>query len=242
MEEKLRFLVLGASGGIGLEVTRQLLMDGHTVVASFHNNRITELDAFSRVSWINLNLADPKYLRLELQKLGEFDGLVHCAGIVYAEKIQNVQDSTMEEMFSINLQSAITAASVLFPGMINRNFGRMVFIGSIVGTNGGIGLSAYSSTKSGLEGFVRSIHKEIIITKTKKPDLNMTVNLVRPGYVETKMTNNLNPKIREGIISNSTLGRFLTSIELSRFINLLLRPESNYISGRFHDLDGGQEI
>jgi 3-oxoacyl-[acyl-carrier protein] reductase len=242
VEEKLRFLVLGASGGIGLEVTRQLLMDGHTVVASFHNNRMTELDTFSSVSWINLNLADHKYLRSELQKLGEFDGLIHCAGIVYAEKIENIQDSTMEEMFMVNLQSAIIAASVLLPGMINRNFGRMVFIGSIVGTHGGIGLSVYSSTKSGLEGFVRSVHKEIIITKTKKPDLNLTVNLVRPGYVETKMTKNLNPKIREGIISNSTLGRFLTATELSRFINLLLRPESNYISGRFHNLDGGQEI
>jgi len=175
----LRFLILGASGGIGLEVTRQLLMDGHTVVASFNNNRITELDAFSSVSWINLNLTDHKYLRSELQKLGEFDGLVHCAGIVHAEKIQNVQDSAMEEMFMVNLQSAIIAASVLLPGMINRNFGRMVFIGSIVGTHGGIGLSVYSSTKSGLEGFVRSIHKEIIITKTKKTDLNLTVNLVR---------------------------------------------------------------
>ena len=241
--EKLKYLVLGGSGGIGQAVTRRLLRDGHEVYSSYFANEVNFRSDYScGIHELYLDMTNPKELRSKLQDLDDFDGLIHCAGIARAEKIQDINDSNIQDMLYVNLQSAIVATSVLFPGMIKRKFGRLVFFGSIVGREGGIGLSAYAATKSGLEGFTRSIHKEIILRKSREPDLNMTVNLIRPGYVKTSMTHKLNEKIRENIETKSTLGRFLEPEEVSEFVCFLLKPKSEYISGRFHDIDGGQEL
>jgi len=239
----LKYLVLGGNGGIGLEVTHQLLKDGHSVYASFRRNKPNiEIERASRLTWLNIDLQDSEETKSKLDNLGDVHGLIYCAGVAHAGKIQNVTNEQIKEMFHINLHSAIFVTSLFFQKMVNQRYGRLVFFGSIVGHRGGIGLSAYVATKSGLEGFVRSIHKEIISTKVKFSDLNMTVNLIRPGYVNTKMTENLSMKLKSEIESRSTLGRFLQPTEVSEFVSFLLRPSSNFVSGRFYDLDGGQDL
>jgi len=238
----MRFLVMGGSGDLGQRIIYDLITQGHKVCATYNTKAHSDLFTHDNLLWEKIDLSQDADNRDFIENLGEFDGFIHAAGVVYASKIENSEPKQVREMLSVNLESAILATSVLYPKMITNGFGRLVFLGSIVGKNGGIGLTAYSSTKSGLEGFVRSLHREILLERRKNQDLDLTVNLVRPGYVKSKMTNDLKPKIVDSIVSNSTLGRFVTPQEVSRFILLLLESNSSSLSGAFFDIDGGQSI
>jgi len=238
----MRILVIGGSGDIGQQVTVHLLRGGHSVCATYHSSDILSLQQHVNLEWKKIDCRKLDDLRDSVDSLGEFDGLVHAAGLAHSNKISEQRGSAVDEMLSINLGSAIMVTAVLFPKMVASQFGRLVFLGSIVGKDGAIGLSAYSSTKSGLEGFVKSIHKEIIHERRNSSGLDLTVNLVRPGYVESRMTKDLSEKIKQNICARSTLGHFVASDQVAKFVCLLLDRDSSHLSGGLYDVNGGQLI
>ena len=238
----MRFLITGGSGGIGFALTQSLLNQGHYVCATFLSKSQSDLISDPKLTWVRVDLQDVDSLKIMITNLGNFDGLIHCAGVAQTERISSITTSKVREMMLVNVESAVAAIVALLPGMIQRNFGRIILLGSIVGREGGIGLAGYAASKSALDGLVRSIHKEIILVKRDFPNLNLTINLIRPGYVTTPMTSNISEKVRAKIIEKSSLGRFLNPEEIADFIVFLLGPSSEYISGRLLDIDGGQEL
>ena len=126
--------------------------------------------------------------------------------------------------------------------MLESGFGRFIFIGSIIGGSGGIGLTSYSASKSGLSGVLKSINLELQLYKDKFPNADVTVNMVSPGYVDTPMINAVPTKIKEILKSKSTIKRFLDPSEISRVIEFLISKESRAISGAEFSINGGMTI
>jgi NAD(P)-dependent dehydrogenase (short-subunit alcohol dehydrogenase family) len=242
---EIKILVTGSTSGIGLAVSQQLLQRGLEVVGvarsrvpnAFPNND-------SRATFISVDLSRREAV-LQLCKapeLQEVQGLVHCAGVANVSRMGEIDASELERMFFLNAISPIILINKFLPKMIQKGFGRIVLIGSIVGDFGGIGLAGYSSTKSALSALNLSVNREIQILKRDLPQCDVTVNLVKPGYCDSNMTRNMNPKSKARIEESSAIKRFIKCEEVAREIVRLVGHESNYISGAEIPINGGQTL
>ena len=127
--------------------------------------------------------------------------------------------------------------------MITSGFGRIVLISSIVGRDGSIGLSAYSASKSGLSGLLKSAVREIpIIKKRFGLDSNVTLNIISPGYTETQMISSVPPEVKEKLLDRSALDRFVNPSEIATLIDFIIEPGSVAICGANFEINGGSSL
>jgi NAD(P)-dependent dehydrogenase (short-subunit alcohol dehydrogenase family) len=236
----MKILLTGANGGIGSSLLHSFLSQGFEVVATYNLADPGNLGVHERLKWVKVDFRVQGSMQEFLRDLGNFDVLIHCAGWADSALIGSQENDSIEDQISINLTSGIQLVNKLAPKMIQGGFGRIVLFGSIVGRDGGVGLSTYSATKSGLVGFVKSATKEIpILSKKFGTQPNFTINIVAPGYTETSMTAAIPTKVRDFIVTRSSTGRFTDPQEITRAVNFLILPESNSICGTVIEVNGG---
>jgi NAD(P)-dependent dehydrogenase (short-subunit alcohol dehydrogenase family) len=168
--------------------------------------------------------------------------VVFCAGVSIPQKIGSISKSEMMEMFEVNIISVIQITNALMDQIHKNQFFRLVFLSSIVGSSGSIGLGVYASTKSAIEGFAVCLNREFLKLKKINPHFNLACTVIRLGYTDTPMTSGLNPKIKAAIEERTTLTRFLKPNEVSYLISYLLRPESEGFTGSIIDFNGGVNL
>jgi acetoacetyl-CoA reductase/3-oxoacyl-[acyl-carrier protein] reductase len=150
-------------------------------------------------------------------------------------------------VLAVNLSGAFFTAQAALGHMIERGSGRIVNISSIIGQTGNIGQANYAASKAGLLGLTMSLAKEAAFALKRQdrldPDgLNITVNAVAPGFIETEMLESVPEKVLDGIRAQVPLGRLGRADEVARVVEFLAADASSYITGQIWAVNGGMDM
>lgn len=232
-------LVTGATGGIGKSICKTLVSQGVSLVISGTNQE--RLEAFKAelggdVQIITCNLKDKesvKNLAKEAeQALEGIDILVCNAGITKDNLLMRMSEEDFEDVINVNLTSTFVLIKACIRGMMKRKTGRIITIGSVVGTMGNPGQANYVSSKSGLAGLVKSVASEVA-------SRGITVNNIAPGFIQTAMTDALNDDQKSKMLANIPVGQFGQAEDVASTVAFLSSDESKYITGQTLHVNGG---
>ena len=235
-------LVTGATGGLGGAIASALHAQGATVALS--GTRREVLDALAaklggRTHVLPCNLADREDVeRLVPQAeetMGQLDILVANAGITRDKLFVQLSDEDWEEVINVNLTATFRLARAAVRGMMRRRSGRIIGITSVVGVTGNPGQVNYVASKAAMIGMMKSIAAEY----AKR---GVTANCVAPGFIATPMTDKLNEKQREAILSRVPAARLGTSEDVAAAIVYLASNEAAYVTGQTLHVNGGMAM
>jgi 3-oxoacyl-[acyl-carrier protein] reductase len=235
-------LVTGATGGIGGAVARALHAQGATVTLS--GTRRDALDALAsdlgeRVHIVEANLSDKDSVEALVPAaeaaMGGLDILVNNAGITRDNSFLRMKDEEWEAVLSVNLTAAFRLSRAAVKGMMRRRHGRIVNIGSVVGSTGNPGQGNYAAAKAGLIGLSKALAAEVA-------SRNITVNVVAPGFITSPMTDALNEKQREAILTTVPAGRLGNGAEIGAAVVYLASDEAAYVTGQTLHVNGGMAM
>jgi 3-oxoacyl-[acyl-carrier protein] reductase len=235
-------LVTGASGGIGGAIARALHAQGATVALS--GTRRAALDEVAsalgeRVEVIEANLSDKDSVEgLVPAAEAAMDGLdilINNAGVTRDGLFMRMKDEDWDAVIAVNLTAAFRLSRAAVKGMMRRRYGRIVNIGSIVGSMGNPGQGNYAASKAGLIGLTKSLAAEVA-------SRGITVNCVSPGMIESAMTDVLNDKQREGMLSTIPMRRLGQPAEVAAAVTYLCAEEAAYVTGHTFHVNGGMAM
>jgi len=230
-------LVTGASRGIGLEVAKLFSKEGYKVIGTSRGDfnlgdligdssaMSVQLDLVSKESIYNL-FADLKSKNL-LPSV-----LVNNAGITKDQLFLRMKDEDWDDVIETNLNGLFRVTKAFIKPMVKNKFGRVINISSVAGLMGNPGQVNYSSSKSAMIGFSRSLAKEL-------GSRNITSNVVAPGFIETDMTTFLNDDKKVEVSKNIPMKRFGSVKDVAKCIVFLASDKANYITGQTISVDGG---
>jgi len=236
-------VVTGGARGLGLCITEQLLSNNYNVLAIAR----TESRAIKDLACNNLifkpyELTDLKgihTLSKELNALasthfsGPIYGLVNNAAVGLDGVLGTMHETDISTVLTVNLQAPILLTKYVSREMMLNNIkGRIVNVGSIIASTGYSGLSVYAASKAAIEGFSRSLAREL-------GRVNITVNVVAPGFMHTDMTDSLGHEDLEKIKRRSALGELATTESVANAVKYLLSDEASLITGTVLTVDGG---
>ncbi len=223
--------VTGGNRGIGLAIAQRFALDGFKVAISYRENKPT-----GDFYMVKADVTDSKSIDNaidEIEKnLGPLEVVVINAGTNKDSLAMRLEDVDMESIINTNLMGSLRVARRSVKSMMKNRKGRIIFIGSVVGLLGSPGQMVYASTKAGLIGAARSLAREV-------GSRGVTVNVVAPGYVDTDMTNDLEPARKEMITANTPLGRTASASEIAGVVRFLASDDASYITGAVIPVDGG---
>ena len=238
----LNALVTGASGGLGKEMARALHARGATVTLS--GTRREALDSLAaelgtRVHVLPCDLSDKAAtdaLVPEAEKaMGQLDILVNNAGITRDGLFMRMKDEDWETVLAVNLGSAFRLSRAALKGMMKRRFGRIIGITSIVGVTGNPGQGNYAASKAGMIGMTKSLAAEVA-------SRGITANCIAPGFIESPMTDALNDKQRDAILSTIPAGRLGAGADIAAALVYLASREAGYVTGQTLHVNGGMAM
>lgn len=170
-----------------------------------------------------------------IAKLGRVDILVNNAGITRDNLLLRMTEEEFDKVIAANLKSVFNYTKAAIKHMINQKYGRIVNIASVVGLIGNAGQANYSASKAGVIGFTKSIAKEVA-------SRNITVNAIAPGFIETPMTDKLNEKQREALLTNIPMKKLGKPEDVAKVVAFLCSPDADYITGQVIAVDGGMTM
>ena len=167
--------------------------------------------------------------------MGGVDILVNNAGVTKDNIFMRMKDEEWERVLAINLTATFRLSRAVMRGMMKRRFGRIVSITSVVGVTGNPGQANYAASKAGIIGLSKSLAQEVASRA-------ITVNCVAPGFIESPMTDALNDKQREGILSRVPAGRLGNGAEVAAAVVYLASGEAAYVTGQTLHVNGGMAM
>jgi 3-oxoacyl-[acyl-carrier protein] reductase len=232
-------IVTGATRGLGLAIVARLLKDNYRVIA-VGRKETDELNALiashgEQLVFRPFDLNDldaiPQFIVGITREFGALYGLVNNAGIGLDGLLATQHATDISTVLRVNLEAPILMTKYACRSMLTRSEGRIVNISSIIASTGFSGLAVYAATKAGLEGFTRSLSRELGRAK-------VTVNCVAPGYMETDMTAGLQGEKLASIRRRAPLG-LPRPEDVAGSIAFLLSDESVRTTGSIVTVDGG---
>jgi acetoacetyl-CoA reductase len=234
-------LVTGGIRGIGLAICERLLDRGVTVAAGYSSNteaarQFADKYADHGVTVHQGNIGrDEDCVRVideVLDQHGHLDILVNNAGITVDKTMRKMTPAEWDRVIQVNLSGAFYMSRGILQHMLDRGYGRIISISSVIGSAGGFGQANYAAAKSGMFGLTMSLALE---TAAK----GITVNTVTPGYISTEMTAAVPGNVMEKLIGRIPVGRLGEPNEVARVVEFLADPESAYITGQVYAINGG---
>ena len=230
-------LVTGASRGIGLEAAKQFSKEGYKVIGSSRGDfNLGELIGDDSAISVKLDLMSKESIKSLFADLKSKDllpaVLVNNAGITKDQLFLRMKDEDWDDVMETNLNGLFRVTKAFIKPMVKNKFGRVINISSVAGLMGNSGQVNYSSSKSAMIGFSRSLAKEL-------GSRNITSNVIAPGFIETDMTTFLNDDEKVEVSKNIPMKRFGTVEDVAKCILFLASDEANYITGQTISVDGG---
>jgi 3-oxoacyl-[acyl-carrier protein] reductase len=168
-------------------------------------------------------------------EFGKIDILVNNAGIVKDKSFVKMTSEMWEDVISVNLTGTFNCSKAVIEGMLERQYGRIVNISSVIGRMGNRGQANYAASKAGIIGLTQTLAKEFA-------DKGVTVNAIAPGFVGTEMLKSVPASIMEKILAQIPMGRLGRPEEIASAVTYLVSPEAGYITGQVIDVNGGLYI
>lgn len=232
-------LVTGASRGIGKAIAQGLAARGCTVVGTATSEKGAQaisdyLGEHGRGMVVNVaDVASIEALLAEIKSaVGEIDILVNNAGITRDNLMMRMKDEEWNDIITTNLNSIFHLSKAVLRPMMKKRFGRIINIGSVVGSMGNPGQANYCTAKAGVIGFSKSLAHEVA-------SRGITVNVVAPGFIATDMTDALTDEQKQGILANVPAGRLGEAADIANAVAFLASDEAGYITGTTLHVNGG---
>ena len=224
-------LITGGNRGIGYAMAEEFLAQGHRVAVTARSGQGPD-GALTVTADVTDGASLDSALAEVEEKLGPIEVLVANAGITRDTLILRMSDEDFEEVINTNLSGVFRVVKRAIKSMVKGRFGRVILISSVVGLYGSAGQVNYSSAKSGLVGFARSLTREL-------GGRGITANVVAPGFIETDMTAVLSDEQRSTYMAAIPAGRFAEPSEVAGVVSWLASDHAGYISGAVIPVDGG---
>ena len=229
-------IVTGGARGIGLDISKNLANSGAKVYALGRSENIDVEDGITYRQCDVSNLESVQEVFKSIQEeAGSIDILVNNAGITKDNLLLRMSEQDFDDVININLKGVFNTCKAVSRYMLSQKQGRIINIGSIVGTTGNAGQSNYAASKAGLIGFTKSLAKELAAR-------NILVNLIAPGYIQTDMTGKLTEEQVDSFKDNIPLKRAGQPDDVSDVVKFFASEESRYITGQVLHVDGGLAI
>ncbi|MFN8188386.1 MAG: 3-oxoacyl-ACP reductase family protein [Gaiellales bacterium] len=234
-------LVTGGVRGIGLAICEALAGRGVRVAAGYSRNAEAAERFVAALGDTGATVHQGSIDRVEdcervvgevVERHGGVDILVNNAGVTADRTVRRMEPGEWDHVVSVNLNGAFYMSRAVVQKMLERGYGRIVNISSIIGEMGNIGQANYAASKAGLFGLTKSLALE---TAGK----GITVNCVAPGFIETDMTAAVPGAIIDQIVEQIPVGRFGNPAEVARVVEFLVEPASSYITGQVYSVNGG---
>ncbi len=242
-----RVAVVGAGSGIGRAASLHLATAGVTVVCMDQDeDRPAETAALIAKSGgaadvVRCDVTDDANVLAAAKTVekthGQLHGLVNCAGITGKTNIKphEVDLDDFDRVYKINLRGAMILTKAFAPGMLQHNYGRILHIASIAGKDGNAGMAAYSATKAGLIGLVKSMGKDYAET-------GITINALAPAVIQTPMVDALPQATIDYMVAKIPMKRLGGLDEVSAMIAWIVSPAASFTTAFTFDLSGGRAV
>jgi 3-oxoacyl-[acyl-carrier protein] reductase len=224
-------LVTGGNRGIGLAIARSFAEQGDKVAVTHRGSGAPEGLFGVECDVTDSAAVDRAFTAVE-EHQGPVEVLVSNAGITRDGLLMRMKDDDFTDVLDANLTAAYRVAKRATAKMVRARWGRMVFVGSVVGLLGSAGQANYGASKAGLVGLARAIAREL-------GTRNVTANVVAPGFVATDMTAELPEKRQQEILGQVPLGRLAEADEIAAVVRFLASDAAGYVTGAVIPVDGG---
>lgn len=236
LEDKIA-LITGASRGIGRASAFALHQEGARVVVGFRNDKDGALETASAAGdakIVQIDVTDPEGVSAAFDEiessLGSVDILVNNAGTTQDKLLLRMKEEDWNEVIETDLTGVFRCTKRALPGMLKKGWGRVISVGSVVGSAGNPGQTNYAAAKAGVVGFTKSLAKEVA-------KHGITANVVAPGFVDTVLTSRLSEPAKAALIDRVPLGRPATAEEVAEAVRFCAR--ASYLTGQVIAIDGG---
>ena len=232
-------LVTGATRGIGRAVAEELVSKGAFVIGTATSEKGAEsISAYlgEKGKGLVLNVADQASIDAVLeqikQEFSDIDILVNNAGITRDNLLMRMKDEEWFDILQTNLSSVYHLSKAMLRTMMKKRFGRIINIGSVVGSMGNAGQTNYCAAKAGLIGFSKALAKEVA-------SRGITVNVVAPGFIATDMTDVLSEELKSNLLTQIPAGRLGEPKDIAKAVAFLASEDASYINGTTLHVNGG---
>jgi 3-oxoacyl-[acyl-carrier protein] reductase len=237
--EKKNIIVTGASGGIGNAIIKKLSESGANILAS--GTRIEKLEQlknnFESIKILKFDISQNEKIEEFIENAtielgGSLDGLVNNAGITQDNLAIRMSLEEWQKVININLTSTFLMSKFAIKKMLKNKSGKIINITSVVGHTGNLGQANYTASKAGIVAMSKSLAAEY----AKK---NININCISPGFIKTAMTDKIDDKFKEVIISKIPSARLGEPDDIANAVLFLSSDQSNYINGETLHVNGG---
>ena len=236
--ENKSIIVTGASGGIGNAIVEKLSENGANILAS--GTRVEKLDElknkFKNIKILKFDISQSdkieEFIENASKQLGGLDCIVNNAGVTQDNLAIRMNFGEWKKVIDINLTSTFLMSKFDIKRMLKSKKGKIINITSVVGHTGNLGQANYTASKAG----IIAMSKSLAIEYAKK---NINVNCISPGFIKTAMTDKIDEKFKEVIISKIPAARLGEPQDIANAVNFLASDQSDYINGETLHVNGG---
>jgi len=235
---KKKIIITGATGGIGNELVKKFTsLEGEVLATGTNEEKLENLKKnYPSVEILKFDISKHSEIETFIDKahlkLNGLDVLVNNAGITLDNLSLRMKNDEWQKVIDINLSSTFYFCKYALKKMLKNKFGRIVNITSIVGHTGNIGQANYTASKAGM----LAMSKSLAIEYARK---NITINCVSPGFIQTKMTDQINEEVKKNLMSRIPLNKLGNGEDVSNSVAFLASDAASYITGETIHVNGG---
>lgn len=239
--EGLNVFVTGGGRGIGAGIVRVLAERGARVAFTYTSRPEAAEEVLKTLPGeghfvVKMDVSHAESVQTGLaqvfERMEHVDGLVNNAGITKDQLILRMKDEDFDSVIATNLKGTFLCSRAVVKAMVKARRGSIVNISSVIGSMGNPGQTNYAASKSGIEGFTRSLAQEVA-------SRGIRVNSVAPGFIATEMSDAIDPKHKEVIMGRIPMARLGEAQDVAQAVAFLLSSDSAYITGQTLHVNGG---
>lgn len=242
MEKKVA-LITGASRGIGKQIALTMASEGYDVIINFNGNEekakavceeCSKLGSNAMI--VKANVADfaqvEAMVKTVMDAYGRIDVLVNNSGITKDTLLLRMSEEDFSSVVDVNLKGCFNCIKHVSKVMMKQRSGAIINMASVIGLVGNVGQANYAASKAGIIGLTKSVAKELAAR-------GIRVNAIAPGFIATEMTEVLDDKVKDGIMTNIPLKQFGSVEDVANMVAFLASDKSKYVTGQVMNVDGG---